>query len=244
MYGQYFAAFAKAGYNVFAYDRKGFGKSEGSRGKVGDHLVEECLDFIYLVVRERQLENVKKFVYGVSKGGLLAARIAVETKDFFDGIILTVPWFDGHRSLKINKAVKFAVRVASKIKPGFSLTLRKGMLPPEREEFLEYLFKTYPYFGPPMQLLTLKKSFDLQNYVSKNSHEITCPVFMCLSSEDPTVCNIAAEKLFNSLENSKDKKLKIYENHTHAVHMQDGMQQVLQIDVLDWLNERTSSCSQ
>ena len=53
MYGQYSTAFSKAGYSVFAYDRKGFGKSEGKRGKVGDKLVEECLDFIYLVVRER-----------------------------------------------------------------------------------------------------------------------------------------------------------------------------------------------
>ena len=126
MYGQYFSAFARAGCSVFAYSRKGFGKSEGRRGRVGSHIVEECLDFIYLVVRERKLEKVKKYLYGVSMGGLLAARVAIENTDFFDGIILTVPWFESLESQGINQVKKLAVRSASYLLPGLTLLPPKG----------------------------------------------------------------------------------------------------------------------
>lgn len=53
LYGAYFKDFAKEGIRIFSYDRKGFGKSEGARGRVGKHLEEECLGFIDLVIKER-----------------------------------------------------------------------------------------------------------------------------------------------------------------------------------------------
>ena len=92
IYGSYFEPFAKAGIRVFGYDRKGFGRSQGERGRAGDHIVEECLGFIDLVVKERGYEDVKKYVYGVSMGGMLSARIAVERPEYFAGMVLCVPW--------------------------------------------------------------------------------------------------------------------------------------------------------
>ena len=136
LYGAYFEEFAKLGIRVFGYDRKGFGKSKGERGRAGKHIVEECLGFIDLVVKERGYENVRKYVYGVSMGGMLAARITAERPDYFSGLILCVPWFDLHT--KITGFKKFAFKIACLVAGNSPIPMPKDM-PKEDKEAFDYL---------------------------------------------------------------------------------------------------------
>ena len=106
------SAFAKAGIRVFSYDRKGYGKSEGVKGRADSYVLQDCLAFIDHVVKERSLEDAKKFIYGVSMGGLLATRAAIERPDYFAGVILTVPWIDSweqHNIGAFKKCLGFAI---------------------------------------------------------------------------------------------------------------------------------------
>ena len=63
---------------------------------------------------------------------------------------------------------------------------------------------------------------------------------MCLGDIDHMVSNIEAKKLFDNLTKAKSKELLVYENSSHAIHMQDGMQQPLQKDVTKWLLKITT----
>ena len=51
IYGTYFEVFAKQGFRIFAFDRRGFGKSEGLRGDMGPDLVGDQFHFIDTVVK-------------------------------------------------------------------------------------------------------------------------------------------------------------------------------------------------
>ena len=45
-------------------------------------------------------------------GSLLSSRIALEMPDYFDGIILTVPWLDNHERIKICKKRRCLISIA------------------------------------------------------------------------------------------------------------------------------------
>ena len=49
-YGYFFKPFVDSGISVFAFDKRGFGKSEGPRGEIKDHLLDDNWRFIELVM--------------------------------------------------------------------------------------------------------------------------------------------------------------------------------------------------
>ena len=69
---------AEDGYQILAYDRKGFGSSEGIRGDHGDRLLEEFREFIQKAEQKYDLKDTKKFLMGYSLGGLLSSRLVQE----------------------------------------------------------------------------------------------------------------------------------------------------------------------
>ena len=93
LYGEYVSAFAKAGFRVFGCDRRGFGKSQGRKAKLGNSLVEDFLGYVDLVVKEHHLEKEKKFLYGFSLGGVTVTKALIDRPNYFDGIVMALPSF-------------------------------------------------------------------------------------------------------------------------------------------------------
>lgn len=111
MLGGFFRPFAEQGFRVFGMDRRGFGKSQGTRGDPGSHLVEDYAQFIGRVVETFELHGAKKYLFGQSQGALLVSHLAVEMENYFDGIILTAPWYANHPKLHVNKTNRFLLKI-------------------------------------------------------------------------------------------------------------------------------------
>ena len=76
---------AQQGIETVTFDMKGFGKSEGQRGKIANYefLIQDCNDFVDKIYE--LYENVPIFVLGASLGGLFAAYTSYYRQDKIKG---------------------------------------------------------------------------------------------------------------------------------------------------------------
>lgn len=90
-------------------------------------------------------------------GGLLSTRVAIDRPNFFDGILLNVPWFDSRIKITCMKKAFFHVACLAI----GNVSIQPKGLKQEHMEALDYLRKTYPYRGPDIQLNTVKKAMTI-----------------------------------------------------------------------------------
>ncbi len=60
-------------------------------------------------------EGLPNFVMGMSRGGLMAIRLAQIRQDLFSGCILNVPWIDVHESAKPGLILNGVISVVNKM---------------------------------------------------------------------------------------------------------------------------------
>ena len=99
---------------MFAFDRRGFGRSEGLRGDIGPDVVGDQFEFVDTIVGHFNLEKEKKYLFGISMGGLLSARLIQARPDFFSGVIFVVPWFGNHETIAVSKPMRCLLGVMAK----------------------------------------------------------------------------------------------------------------------------------
>ncbi len=89
------------GYHVFAWDYRGYGKSEGSPTKSG--LVKDTRAALeaFLNLPEIKDRNIPLIVFGQSLGAAYGGWIASEHPDAFDAVILDAP-FTSHQGIAID----------------------------------------------------------------------------------------------------------------------------------------------
>ena len=152
--------FAEQGFRVFGFDRHGFGKSGGRRGDIGRHCYEDCITFVTSVVEKFSLQGARKYLLGVSMGGLLSATMTAEMSGYFDGVILDVPWFANHQRLQVSRWVRGCLGVLKYCFRNYSPNSRK---PGAFTDFLVWRQKTYPLYSGPIQLHCLDYGLNLQD---------------------------------------------------------------------------------
>ena len=84
---------ATVGAEVWSFDYRGHGKSEGTFGHLEslEALVSDCCKFVELVAKTYEDQNLPLFLYGFSLGGLLANITLLRTKAKIAGLLLGCP---------------------------------------------------------------------------------------------------------------------------------------------------------
>lgn len=109
-----------AGFNVFAFDQRGHGRSGGEHGRLGsfDHLVEDTNR-----ARETALESFPgagpPFLYGHSLGALAVLRFVQTYRPETPGVLLSAPWLKTAVPIPMWKQV--AARVLGVVAPDIRL---------------------------------------------------------------------------------------------------------------------------
>ena len=220
------------GYNIYAWDLRGHGRSEGKRGLALDFL-DYCRDLktFYRLVREKS--GGPLVMLGHSMGGLITTRALMESSDLKPaavclsapafGLAMPVPWIKDRAS-----------RLIAKFSPRLTLAndINYAQLSQEPKILASYEKDTLRHarISAGVYLGILENS----DFVLKNQDLFKHSLFMQLPENDPVCNTTTAIEFFEQLEVEQKKKI-VYSNSRHEIYNDIEREQAFQ-DLGEFLN--------
>lgn len=187
--------FTRHGFDVWAADHYGHGRSEGARG----HILNDnhYLDDLALVIAEAQQGSAEKpIVFGHSMGGAIAALYAVRNPTALRALILSAPALGVHAS-----ALTIALgRLACLLAPAAPLPPSSGLRRPATHDAVWEAWKhADPLKHSTMTLRTARFIVDAGEEVRAKAETLRVPVLILLAEVDTYVDNRGARAFFAKL---------------------------------------------
>lgn len=219
-----------AGYNVYRYDARGHGRSEGEKGDLKDYQ-DYLLDLdIYVESVKKEYPDLKLILLGHSMGGLVATSYASMFSSKIDYLALSGA---ANVTPKAARALKFLpMCLIKKIK--YKNNLGDGVC--SDKEVVE------KYNSDPLVLkeatMGLMKNVFIGGcgLVKDNINQISVPTLVMHGKGDGIVDASTAEWTYNNL-TVEDKELQIYEGLYHEIFNEVKKDTVIE-DLINWLNKR------
>lgn len=219
----------EAKYNVYRYDARGHGRSEGKRGDI-DKFEEFLLDLdIYIDLIRKQNPDLKIILLGHSMGGLVATSYASIYNNKIDYLALSGAC---NVTPKVARALKFVPTfLAAKI--NYKNALGEGVCGDkevvERYNNDELVLKSG-------KLRLMKNAFIKGcKLVKNNISKINVPVIVMHGEKDGIVVKETGEWTFDNL-NVNDKTLKMYPGLYHEIFNEVSKDEVIN-DLVSWMNK-------
>lgn len=233
-YGFLVDAVVPRGYDVFAYDLRGHGRSSGRRGHVarfGEYL-DDTRSFLAEVRRRRPLAPL--FLVGHSFGGLIAAALVEQDDAGLAGLVLSSP-FVGMRLEVPPRQLKLA-RFFSRVYPTMA------MVNPLRNEDLSH----DPDVVAAAAADPLNHRVTTTRWAAETAaampaalaaaERLRLPLLLLYGDDDPIADPAACEELF-ARAGSGDKARHCYRGHYHETFNEVGREEVF-ADLAAWLDDR------
>ena len=225
----------KNDYQIYSYDHRGHGLSEGHKSHV-DHFLD-YVDDLKSVVKaiKKKHPHQKLIVLAHSMGGQITLNYVGRNQNHpVDLLITSSPNISAVVAFKsLTRAVGgfFAKKFPKhQLKRGGSLpylTHDKDMLEAHKSDSL---------IQHQMSLSLGKEILENQDVIMELAHTIKIPTLM-LHAGDDKICDPKGSELFYKDLASHDKALKIYPGMYHEILNEVDRAQVMQ-DIKDWLDER------
>lgn len=208
---------AQEGWEVFGWDLRGHGRSDGKRG-FARHVSEFERDLATLmskVVRPRRQAGGPLILFGHSMGGMIVLRHMANSQGLADALVLSSPALGLSVKVPVLKE-KIAV-VANKWAP--SLTLFNEIKYSDLSRDPEML-KSYPKDTlrhdkiSPGIFLSMNESFQ---WLPTQAEKIKMPVLLQLAGEDRLVSSEASRNFFEKLSNKKNQLI-VYHESLHEIY--------------------------
>ena len=218
------------GYNVYRYDARGHGKSEGKKGYLENFC--DYLDDLDILVEMIKTENkgLKLILVGHSMGGLVATAYTSKYPNKVDLLVISG---GANRCPKSANALKFLpFNLIGKLqyvnKLGNTVCSVKEVGEEYNKDPLVLKKISYRLLGNAFIKGT--------KFVKNNISNIQCPVFVMHGEKDGIVGKEIGEWTFANLK-CKDKTLKIYPEIYHEIFNEVNKDEVIK-DLINWCNER------
>jgi alpha-beta hydrolase superfamily lysophospholipase len=217
------------GYNVYAFDLRGHGRSQGTRGALNTfgEFREDVGAFLELV---RESEQAPIFLAGHSLGGLIVLDYALHKGSGLTGVVASGPVLSPPG---ISPFLLWLSKVLDRVWP--SLILESGL---DTSALSRDAAVVEAYVNDP--LVHSKGSARLANEMLRavqqtqaHAAELALPCLIVHGSED-RLCDPQASKLFYDNVTFAKKERIEYEGYYHEVFNEPECDRVLQ-DVEDWL---------
>lgn len=229
------------GYNAWAVDHYGHGKSDGRRSEVPRF--ELFVEDLYLFIHENvtpSLEGKALFLYGHSMGGAISLLYTASRQEEMSGLILSGPVVrPGSQTGRIERA---AVRFLSSILP--SLPFR-----PFDPEFLSHDPDVVQAYIQDPLVYTGKMKIRMGNELLRAGDLMTdqvlsnlrLPILIMHGGEDRAV-ELSNSRTLNDLISSSDRTYKIFEGMYHEIHNEADRAEVFRT-VLSWLDRHVEQAN-
>lgn len=200
------------GWQVFAWDMRGHGRSEGKRGFVKNlsFYVDDLEVFYKTVAKEAGGKNIVMF--GHSMGGLVTLRFLQSKRVKFAALVLSSPLLG--LKMQVPRLKEAAARIAVKWLPTLTMynEIKYSDLTRDEEMIKAYEKDNLRHDKiSPGLFLSMLENFPL---AMQNAGEIQNPVLMQISGEDKIVSPEAAREFYDKLPGKKNQ-LEIYPDSYH-----------------------------
>lgn len=181
-YGELADHLNRAGFDVFAYDHRGHGGSQGRRGTLRDfaHLLAD-LDLALDVAEAEHAAPGPPFLIGHSMGGLVVLRWIQTRRRPLSGVVLSAPWL----ATKVTLPERIASRLLERIAPDLVLTrdLDPGKL--TRDEEKQRALAEDPLKHRSISAGLYAEMRDAQREALAGSPDPDLPLLVLLPGDDP-----------------------------------------------------------
>jgi len=203
---------AEDGWQVYAWDMRGHGRSEGKRGYVKNlsYYVDDLEIFYNLVAKEAAGKNIVMF--GHSMGGLVTLRYLQSKRVKYSGLVLSSPLLG--LKIQVPKLKEAAARIAVKWMPTLTMynEIKYEDLTRDEEMRKSYAKDNLRHDKiSPGLFLSMLENFPL---ALQNAGEIQSPVLMQVAGEDKIVSPDAEREFFERLPGKKNQ-LELYPDSYH-----------------------------
>lgn len=228
------AAFLYAGYQVFAWDARGNGLSEGERdaAKSFGELVRDLDDFVYEIQRLTGVDGKQMMVCASSLGALIAAAWVHDYAPCVRGLILGTP------ALAIRLYVPFALPALQVAKKIGAMSRVSSYV---KAKVLTHDTRAQKTYGDD-ELISKSISRDLLidslltgQRLLNDAGAITVPVFVLCAGKDFVVDKAAIRTFYERLR-SPIKRWAYYKDSFHAIFHEINRQEVYK-DCIDFADE-------
>lgn len=216
-YDQFAEEQEKYGWNVFAWDMRGHGKSEGKRGCIDDFddYERDLARFIELVKKKFHDPEKPLILVGHSFGGLITTRnLLLRGDQGAAAVSLSSPaWALFPDPPKWKKAL---ANFASKWMP--NVTSYNGIPDEHLTRDKEYVISLQndPLKHKRVSPIMFKGMFDSSDEIPSQMHKIKVPILVQISDKDPVTDSAVTRELFKKI-SSTDKKLIEYKDSMHEL---------------------------
>lgn len=224
---------ADDGWQIFAWDLRGHGRSEGKRGYIR-HFNDYVDDFENFHALVRKKSGSLPFVFfGHSMGGLLTLRYLQTHQPEYTALALSSPALG--LSVQVPKFKEMLANVAIKWFPTITMHNEIKYTDLSRDEDMIRSYKAdtlrHDKISPGL-FLSMVETFGV---VQQDADKIEKPVLMQISGEDRLVSAEASREFFEKLPNKKSQLL-VYHDSYHEIFNDLDREQVIS-DLKNFINK-------
>lgn len=222
--------YCKKGFQVYSYDQRGHGKSEGKRGHTpGLKFNLRDLKDVLNTIREKKL-----FLYGHSFGGNVLANFILRNKLLsFKGIILSAPW------LKLSETPGLFDRILARtmniVYPSFT---KDKNIDPTSISNITSSQKSYnedPLNHNRISARLFCEFFESGLWALKNAEKLNIETLIVHGDQDDVISKNGS--ILFAKKSLGKAKYKIFKNTKHEIH-NDLSQKELFVFVMNWIDKQ------
>jgi acylglycerol lipase len=237
-YGYSSTRLAEAGYTVAYLDRRGSGMNGAFRGDAphADRLINDVVQFTQHLSRIG-LDGRARILSAVSWGGKLAAAVASQRPELFDGLVLLAPGLCPH--VRANAVQRAALRFGNATgaeRRAVSIPLNDAELFTDVPAFQAFI-RNDPLALRHVTVRFLQASREIDERFRRDVAAVRCPVLLMLAGRDRIVDNLATRRLVASF-GSPAICIRSYPEACHTFEF-DRQRHVILEDLVEWLRSHS-----
>ncbi|MFT5258340.1 MAG: alpha-beta hydrolase superfamily lysophospholipase [Saprospiraceae bacterium] len=225
--------FNQLGFNVYAHDHRGHGKSSGTRGHINSFSVYS--DDLKKVIEMTSQTDSINYLLGHSLGGVIASGFLLRYPSIITKTVISAPGFE--KKIQPNAIKAGMGKLLANIFP--KLTLWNEI---DAEWICSSKEVVETYKNDPLVHDRVSAKFftsflaEFKN-IKNNFSKISNPLLMLIPGSDIIVNHEVSKSLFRSL-NSKNSKLVEYSNSYHELLNEEKTRLLAYVEIESWLQNK------